>query len=288
MLATNFVTAKHGLSGFNPQTFSLIWISASTIYSFLIALSFQRFRNQSCFRVPAGSRGRMILLGVFCGLAMVFAWSGLKHLDPTFQAFLFRFQPLISVLFGVLFLGETVVLLEVIAMGIMVSGALVSISGRWEVVGLGFCLSLLAAVSTAMQTLIGKERIHLLHPAALTFYRVGIGTTVVVLWVLIVGGLDFDVRLSCWLVTLCGGLLGPTLGYFLTFSSYRHWTLTRSSQVLILQPVFVFPMAWFFLDRIPALQELVGGGLVLAGSIPLVLLHFKNRRMRRARLASDF
>ena len=38
MISTNYVTAKHGLKGFNYQTFSVVWTTAAAVYALLIVL----------------------------------------------------------------------------------------------------------------------------------------------------------------------------------------------------------------------------------------------------------
>ncbi|MDY6954418.1 MAG: hypothetical protein SWE60_23180, partial [Thermodesulfobacteriota bacterium] len=64
LLSTNFVTAKYGLQGFNPETFSLAWTSAAAIYAFAIVLASPSSRVQV---VPQGSLKAMLSLGIATG-----------------------------------------------------------------------------------------------------------------------------------------------------------------------------------------------------------------------------
>ncbi|MDY6952443.1 MAG: DMT family transporter [Thermodesulfobacteriota bacterium] len=277
LLSTNFVTAKYGLQGFNPETFSLVWTSAAAIYAFAIVLASPSSRVQV---VPQGSLKAMLSLGIATGVGMLLAWEGLSRLDPAFASFLWRFFPVVTILSGVVLLKERLSKQEILSMTIMLLGSLWSVAGRWESVGMGALLTILAGCAGTVQLLIAKLQTHRVHPNVLVAYRVGIGSVCIAGWTVFTGAADFSVGFSYWCVTLLGAFLGPCASFLLTFRAYKYWTLSQSTIVLTAQPLLVLPMAYLFLGTLPTLRELVGGGMILTGAFWLAFIQVTkgNRR----------
>jgi drug/metabolite transporter (DMT)-like permease len=274
LLSTNFVTAKYGLKGFNPETFSCVWTTAAAVYAFGIALAGRSSREQI---FPRQNMKALVYLGIATGVGMVMTWSGLSILDPVFSAFIWRFYPVLTILLGVLILKERLSKYEVLAMFIMLGGSLWSMAGRWEIVGTGVILTILACCVGAVQLLIAKSQTDMVHPNVLVAYRVGIGAVFTVCWAFGTGMADFDVEARYWLVTLLGAFLGPCASFLLTFRAYRYWSLSQSSIVLTVQPLLVLPLAYIFLASLPTPRELAGGCVILAGSSWLAFIQIRKK-----------
>ncbi len=270
LVSTNFITAKYGLEGFNPETFSLVWTSAAAVYSLAIVLATGHWRQMA---LPAHAIRGIALMGLATGAGMILTWAGLARLDPSFAAFLWRFSPVLTLLLSALLLGERLMVKELVPVAVMVLGGSLSAVGRWHIVGMGMTLTLLGCFATAVQMLIAKVKVSEVHPNVLVFYRAGIGALVIALWTLPTGKADFDAATSYWAVTLLGAFLGPCASFLLTFRSYRYWDLSRSSIVLMAQPLFVLPLAYFVFGKLPAGIELVGGLVILVGAFWLGWIH---------------
>ncbi len=274
LLSTNFITAKYGLKGFNPETFSFVWTTAAAIYSFAIAIAVKSSRSQI---FPRKNMMAMAALGITTGICMIMTWSGLAILDPVFSSFLWRFLPVLTIIAGILFLKERLSKKEFFAMFIMLSGSLCCVAGRWEIVGTGVILTLLAGCAGAAQLLIAKTQTHRVHPNILVAYRVGIGAAITGIWVFSTGKADFSVDSSYWYVTLFGAFLGPCASFHLIFRSYSYWSLSQSSILLTMQPLLVLPLAYLFLGSFPTVKELSGGGIILSGAFWLSYLQLSKR-----------
>ncbi len=272
LLSTNFVTAKYGLKGFNPETFSFVWTTAAAIYAFGIAIAGKSSRSQI---FPKKNMIAMTALGITTGTCMIMTWSGLASLDPVFSSFLWRFLPVLTILAGILFLKERLSKKESAAMLIMLSGSLWGAVGRWEVVGTGVILTLLAGCTATAQLLIAKTQTDRVHPNILVAYRVGIGAVVTGVWVFSTGKADFSVDTCYWCITLLGAFLGPCAGFHLIFRSYRYWSLSQSSILLTMQPVLVLPLAYLFLGSFPTVEELSGGIVIISGALCLSYLQIR-------------
>ena len=270
LVSSNYITAKYALQGINPETFSLLWTCAASIYSFLIILLSRKYREISVARKHYVSMG---VLGLATGSGMILAWSGLSMLDPSFASFIWRFSPVLIIVFSSVMLGERLRRIEVVPIAIMILGGAMTTLGRWNIVGMGVVLTLVACIAVAVQMLIVKVHVSEIHPNILVFFRVSLAAVIIGLWAVANGKLDFAIRPSYLLVTLLGAFLGPCASFLLTFRSYRYWGLSRSSIVLTGQPLLVLPMAYVAFGKIPTGLELLGGSVILVGAFWLVRLH---------------
>ena len=270
LVSTNFVTAKYGLRGFEPGTFCLVWTGAAAIFAFAIALATKTSRGQI---LPVRNMRALLALGTATGIGMVLGWEGLARLDPSFASFLWRFFPVLTIVSGVLILKERLSGKEIVAMIIMLLGGLWTVVGRWETIGSGVILTIMACFAGTAQLLIAKSRAHQVHPNVMVAYRVGIGTVLIACWVFATGTADFAVEMRYWYVTLLGAFLGPCASFLFTFRSYRYWHLSQSTIVLTAQPLLVLPLVYAFLGTLPTTKELVGGCIILAGAFWLAFIH---------------
>lgn len=272
LVSTNFVTAKYALRGFNPETFSTVWTGAAALYALAwLAVTGRGREAVGIWREP----GKTGLLGLLTGAGMVLTWSGLQRLDPSFAALLWRFMPVMILLLGVVFLRERIRGIEVVPLVLMVAGGAAGTVGRWDVVGAGVVLTLVAAVAGAGQMLLAKLLVARHSPAAVVFARLGLAAVLIAAWTVALGRADFRVAPSYWAVTLLGALLGPCVSHILQFRSYQHWELSRAGIVLAAQPLFVLPMAVLILGETPQWRELAGGALILAGAFWLGVLSLR-------------
>ncbi len=274
LLGCNFVTAKYALAGFNPQTFSAIWSTAAAFFALVIAIF---TRDVRYLAVPRDTMPALMLFGFSSACAMLFGWSGLKLIDPSFSSFIWRFAPVIAIIAGALVFKEHLRVLELVAVALMLCGSLVSTLGRWEIVGWGFLLTLASAAFTGITAVVAKLSVARLRPNVLVFYRVACAVPFTIAWVLITGALDLNVPVRYWIVTCLGALLGPCLSFVFTFRAYRYWDLSRASMVQIIQPLIVMPLAYAFLARLPAMRELLGGMVILAGGLWIALIQLSRK-----------
>lgn len=270
LVSSNFVTAKHGLKGFNPYTFSMIWTIAATCFAFIITVLSNRIRE---LILPRHLILRMVALGFATGLGMLLGWAGLALLDPSFASFLWRFGPALTIIASYVVLRERMSAWEILPFVIMLIGGVISTVGVWHAVATGVVLTFLACVTVAIQMLIAKKSITDLHPNTLVFYRVGGAAVAITLYTLLINKVEFSGDITHWTATLAGALLGPCCSFLLTFRSYRYWSLSRSSIVLTIQPLFVLPVAYIVFGRIPTTLQLVGGAIILIGALWLAKLH---------------
>jgi drug/metabolite transporter (DMT)-like permease len=270
LLSIAFVAANHGLEGFAPEAFSLVWSSAAAIYVLLIMLVTGQRRQLA---LPKGTVTSVLTLGVLTGSGMLLAWQGLDRLDPGFASLLWRFSPLITISFSAVLLRERLSSRELLPAALMIGGSIVSALGQWHIVAVGMLLTLLANFVDAVQRVMAKVLLRTVHPNALAFYRSCLGAFGLAAWVIFGGKTDFEVPFRYWLSALLGAFLGPCASFLLTYQAYRHWDLSRCTLVLTAQPLLVLPMVYVASGDFPSRQELLGGAFILTGAFWFVWLH---------------
>jgi drug/metabolite transporter (DMT)-like permease len=274
LVSTNFVTAKFSLYGFEPVAFGVVWTFAAAVHSaVIIALT----KKTKIMIPPPPDRTGIILLGAATGIGMIWGWTALSMLDPSFNAFLARFVPVLTVIFGVIFLKEKITKKEITAIAVMLAGGVISAAGSWEIVSAGVFFAVLGFIMLAFQHIIAKKKVSSVHVSVIVFYRSIIAFFVILAWGLIRGGMDFGVPGRYWAVAALGALLGPCLSHILYYKSFSYWELSRSSLVSNIQPLFVMPLAYLFLRQLPDKTHTLGGLIILAGIFWLGWLH-KNFR----------
>lgn len=271
LLACNYITAKTALEAFNPVTFSVLWYVVATVYSLVLTFSMGLGTQ---LRVRGKDLRLMVVLGMTLTCSAALGWAALKLMDPTFSAFLGRFTPMMAILLGTILLKERIRLLEWMAVTVMVGGgALSTLGGTWRLEWLGITLTLIASFFTALQLTIGKLGGSNIPPVVMNVYRTGVTAIAFIVWCLVMGGFDLTpAQPRHWAGILIGALLGPCLSITLLYSSYRYWGMTRSAMVLTLQPLAVLPMAYLMFHDIPGGWKLIGGLIIVAGGLWLVVL----------------
>lgn len=274
-LACNYVTAKYGMGGFNPETLAATWMTAAAVYAFLWAL----LTGQVRALVITGRPLRwMILLGLANGVCQFTMWQGLQRLDSAFAAFLGRFAPMLAIVMGVFILKERIRPLEWLAIAAMLGGGMLSSARASGAEWLGIVLSLVSAFFSAMQWPLAKIGGRDLPSITMNFYRVAIAAVIVTAWALASGRFDVShVRWDHWAVTLLGSFIGPFLSYVLMFRSYDYWDMSRSAIVWTLQPLVVIPMAMAVFGEFPSRTKLIGGLVTLGGAFALAYMHRKTQ-----------
>lgn len=264
LISTYFVTGKYALRGFNTATFCFLWTAATTVFSLMVVLA---RGNRADLVLPR--RAVLAVLGIcLCtGVGMVVLYEGIRRLDSSFVAFLARSFPVMVILLGVIFLKERLRLIEILPMVVMLVGGVVSVWGRWQEIGVGVMLVLVGYWLFAFHRLFVKLSTTRVKTTVIVFYRAFGGWLLVTVWMLASGRADFDVDVHYWWVLFLGALLAPCLGNMLSFHSYRYWSMSRNVMVMAIQPLVVLPMAWVVFGRLPASQALVGGFIILIGSV---------------------
>ena len=284
MLSCNYIVAKYAMTpqgpdpaeqGFNPETLTVLWMGAATIYALIWTVAARQAR--SIFS-DATTCKWLLLLGLVNAVTQLTQWQGLSRIDPSFSAFIGRFAPMVSLTAAAMIFKERLTRWEWLAIAVMIAGGLIS---SWNVEhfggeGIGIFLTIVSTVFAGFQWVIGKHAHDRAPEGVMNLYRVGVAALVATIFASSTGKLDFThAAPSHWIATLIGSFTGPFLSVVLMFRSYRYWEMSRTSVVHTLQPLVVMPLAFLVFGTAITGLKLTGGLITLGGGLALALLHRK-------------
>jgi drug/metabolite transporter (DMT)-like permease len=135
---------------------------------------------------------------------------------------------------------------------------------------LGALWALFSAMCFAIVHVLTRMVIHRIDPMFVNAVRLWLAAALMVLYPgMIEGALALD--LATWGLATGAAFLGPFLGRLCLMYAVRHISASRSALLILAGPLFAFGFGFAALDDVPALLELLGSALILAGiALPLL------------------
>ncbi|MBD2496976.1 DMT family transporter [Nostoc sp. FACHB-280] len=134
--------------------------------------------------------------------------------------------------------------------------------------GTGEILAAVAAVATAIATVIGKKSISQIPLGIFTIYRTALGTVVFFFLALRLYGQHHFVEVFSpflWRWMLLYSVIIVVLGQSLWFKGLRASTVSVASLVGSFTPIAGILAAYFILDEAPTFPQYIGGSLIIIG-----------------------
>jgi len=284
VMSGSVVLGKFGMQkdgGFNPATFAFLWVGSGAAYCFIALAITGRL---GMLRIPRRSVRMVVLISAITGINQYVGWTGVRLLDPSFAAFLNRTAPVFIILCSVVFLGERLRRAEVAAFVVILAGGCISAIKDWHNADTrtGMICIIVACLVVGAQRVLIKICVRRVEPMAVNFYRALGGAITVGTVGLLSGAIDFSVGGGHWAAALTGGLTGPCISVSLLYTSYRLWDLSKSTMLMMIQPLLVLPLAYVWLGMVPTRWQFGGGLIILAGGFWLVWMHGRRHALQSA------
>jgi len=230
------------------------------------------------------TRGELAFLAVFgvCGVALVqlFYFLAIHRLAIGVSLVIQYIGPLLVALWA-RFVAKEHVRRRIWAALVLALGGLTLVVDLWGGVsldGLGVAFSLASAVTFAAYLLLAEHAVGRRDPLSLLCYGFAFASlfwAIVQPWwsfptgtaartISLRGNLD-GWHLPVWALISCVVVLGTIVPFFLIVGALRHLSATRVGIVAMLEPVLGTVVAYGWLDERLGAEQLVGGGVVLAG-----------------------
>ncbi len=224
-----------------------------------------------------GPRGRLpalVVLGVVQGVHWLLFFEAVKHGSVALAVLTFYAAPLVLAVVAPLVLPER---WSPVALGAAAVGAagivLLSLDGAgdgasgWAIAaGLGSAATYAALVVLSKRLLLAS-----ISPLTVAFWDCLVGA-VVVAPALVVAGSVVPHGADEWAAVLVLGVLLTGLSTLAYVSLLRHVSAQAAGVLTFLEPVAGVLLAWALLSESPGVATLVGGALVLAAGLAVVLL----------------
>jgi len=246
--------------GFYWFGFGLIWNLGNVIYlkhtSRLLHLRWQMFP------------WLMLIGGIEVGATLSF-FAAIAHAEnPAIIAFLNNISPVFVIVLASMIVKERMSGREGLGVVVTLTGALlislegISTPGVFLAGGSGYII--LSSFLYAFSTVIMKRQVKELDPALVTLNRSALMLMVSLAGLLITNtSVVIPGRLLALLVP--GSVIGPFLTVYLVYSALRYLDASRVSVISTARSLVVLVLSWIFFDKFPAIIQISGGLLIVAG-----------------------
>jgi drug/metabolite transporter (DMT)-like permease len=267
LVSTNFVTAKYALRGVRPSTFIPLWFGFVALY----CGSYLLIRRPPWLAQVRRNFGALVAMALCNALWSVGFFFGIQWLDPTVTSFLARSGTLYSILLGYLLLGERFRGGSLVGMILVLGGvgAITYSSGGAQLLGIALVLG--GYFFGSLNFFFGKRVIETTDAVVVNLLR-AMGSIVVALAIALAsGGPQIAIEWPYLLAIVLGALFGEFIANVLSFYSMRFIGLSELEILRATQPLFVVIYSVVFLGMMPSLRQSLGGVVVVAGVVLMVL-----------------
>jgi len=225
---------------------------------------------------PQGRLGALALLGVVQGAHWLLFFEAVDHGSVALAVLTFYAAPLVIALVAPIVLPERYSPVVLVSCGVGAVGILAIALGDGGTEGgrspLAIAAGLGSAVTYAALVILSKRLLAAaVPPVTIAFWDCLVGAAAVSP-VLLVAERVVPSGTGEWAVALTLGIVFTGLSTLVYATLLRHVTAQAAGVLTFLEPVSGVALAWLLLDQRPGTATLVGGALVLAAGIVVVLL----------------
>ena len=225
---------------------------------------------------PQGRLGALALLGVVQGAHWLLFFEAVDHGSVALAVLTFYAAPLVIALVAPIVLPERYSPVVLVSCGVGAVGILAIALGGGGTEGgrspLAIAAGLGSAVTYAALVILSKRLLAAaVPPVTIAFWDCLVGAAAVSP-VLLVAERVVPSGTGEWTVALTLGIVFTGLSTLVYATLLRHVTAQAAGVLTFLEPVSGVALAWLLLDERPGTATLVGGALVLAAGIVVVLL----------------
>ncbi len=285
-MANVYVFSKAALNQVHIIQFGVYWYLLGMVW-LLIYLALSR-QLHTLREIPRDRRRQLILIGLLELGGTLFFFLAIQTMEnPAMVSFLGNLTPLLITLLGVFLLHERYTPVEVVGIVMTLAGAfLISYrrpgeDGGWLREGAEWVL--LSSVLYAVGFVMAKHSISRLNPFLLTLNRL------VFLWLFSLGALlvtrmSLAIPPQAMMNIVMGSFLGPFLAGLTNYSAIRYLEASRTSIITSSKGFFVLLGAFLYLGLVPAMWQVWGGILTVAG---VILITVGKKMVKRAEKAAE-
>lgn len=217
------------------------------------------------------------VLGIAVGDTLFF--EALSRVGPHIVVLLSLLGQVLTIVFALFFLGETVTLAMLAGIGMVLAGITVVLYNQGsreerEVSLIGVVFGLLSVVSMSVSIIIAKKGLASVSALQATFIRIAAGTAGLMIWGLLSGGLREwltpfrDVALMKKISTAV--IVTSVGGFWLFHVALKYIDVSIASTLNATETLFVIPLAMIFLKETITLRSMIGTVISVCGVILLI------------------
>ncbi len=266
-----------GISTITFVTWRALLGALILVLSVALLLGFGLIRAVRFADVPASHWLQISTLAILNVVINLAVFTGFEYASIALVLICFYSYPVIVALAATRIYHEPLTSLRIAALGLATVGLVLVVlapmlgESQADVDALGLLLGLGAAVAQAIHALIAGRGYSSL-PAPQAAVALSVIQAVGFLGIAVLGGAatllvePFELE-GAWTWIVLGATIGLAIPTAAVLAGYRRLGPTRASIMMLLEPVVAVLLAAILLAERPAFVQLVGGALVLAGSL---------------------
>jgi drug/metabolite transporter (DMT)-like permease len=263
----------------DPALFTTLKNGAAAFALLIVALPIIQ-RRGGTFRLNRRDAGRLTLIAIVGGsVPFLLFFTGLSMASAPSAAFIHKTLFIWVALLAVPFLGETLGLLQIGALGVLLASQWLIIPPSGVTWGTGETMIAAATLLWSVEVILAKRLVGRVDPLVVGVGRLGIGLVVLVGYLAITGKVGIITTLDgaqwSW-VALTGLLLAGYVGTW--FSALRLAPATVVTSVLVLAAPITALIDVVVNGKVPGVAPLAGYGLITLGAVALVVASFRRSR----------
>lgn len=269
MWGVNFSFVKFALTDFYPLSFTIVRFSLAALFLFGIML-----KNREPFDIARRDIGPLIMLGLI-GITFynILFMYGLQYTTASNSALFIATSPLFAAVTQALTRKERLTagsgfgfLLSTLGAVLIIQGKLGGFSITWQNLG-GDLLTLCAAFSWALYTMMARPLLEKYAPVKITAYTMAAGTVLLLPFgfhELVIQSWSVVSAMS-WAALGFGAFFAGGLAYTLWYQGVKRIGVTKTMIYHYLMPFTAVIFAFLFLGEQITVLQLIGGAAVLSG-----------------------
>lgn len=262
----HYVFAKMVQPLIAPPSSSFYVMAVATVEMAIYAGMTGKLRWQTFWK----NRWFFIAIGTLIGLGTIISYVSVSFVNPGVAALLGKMGTVFVVLFGMLWLKESLNRWQLLGGFIAIAGASVIAFQPGEFVLVGSLLVVLGTFLYAIHAVIVKRYGGDIEFVEFFFWRVAVTATMLLIFTVGAGRFVLP-SVQALPVLLLAGSIDVTLSRWLYYMTMRKLPVSLHAILLTLSPVAAILWTQIFFHTPPTFQQLTGGVLVIGGILLVTL-----------------
>ncbi|HEY9113116.1 MAG TPA: DMT family transporter [Bacteroidales bacterium] len=271
--STVYIFSKTALDLVSLAQFGVYWFAMAIGWNSLFALSSKKTRHFN--KISKNSIKVLFLLGIIEIVATASFFASISvALNPAIPSFLKNMEYIFVTLMGVILLHEKFSRIEILAVFLTISGALVISYQNGSTIEAFLTGSsgymLLATIFYGIRTIIVKKNIEVITPTMIAINR-SIFLFVFAVAMLLIYKQGLSIPTYALIMILLGSFTGPFLTSLSQYNALKYIEASKSAIIQSTTAMFVLITAYLVFGRFPLPYQIIGGVLTIAGPMLLML-----------------
>jgi len=249
----------------NVETSIVLWFTFGTFY-YLVYLSLKGYLKYTLAEIKNAFREVLLVAMTSCLGALLWFW-GTTMTDPTSVAFILQSTRVFTFIMGTLVLSEKLSFRESLGALFAFLGVFILTFATKEVQLLSVAILLTSAFSYALSNVLAKRYVERVKPLSLSFGRAMLISIILFIYSLTLRKLELLHSNTALGWGMLGALLAPFLTILLTYEALKCLEVSKFAVLYSLSSFFTILFGILLFSRLPTLQQVVGGGTIIAGVI---------------------